>query len=91
MAMGSFYLLIGKAIGNNSSRHDTIKQTTITGRIMNNFVFKTRMAKDGPWELTSNKGEKYIFGLYFGKVKRDNNEGFLIIFGPLYFIFGWKK
>jgi hypothetical protein len=41
MAMGSFYLLIGKAIGNNSSRHDTIKQTTITGNMKKKTKIKT--------------------------------------------------
>ena len=57
---------------------------------MTKFVYNFRIAKDGPWEIIS-KDEKYLFGLYFGKVKRWDASCFLIIFGPIYFVFGWKN
>ena len=56
---------------------------------MNRFVYDFKIAKKSPWELISNKNERYIFGLYIGKVQKGSNSGFLIILGPISFMFRW--
>jgi len=55
------------------------------------FVWNFRMAKNGAWEVISNKNEKFLFGLFFGLVKKAEMTAFLVIFGPIFFIFGWKN
>ena len=61
-------------------------------RVSSKFISMFRISKDRSlWTLTSNREEQYSFWLYIGKVKRENDSGFLIIFGPLYYIFGWNK
>jgi len=57
---------------------------------MRKFIYSFRIAKNGPWEIISNKNEKFLFGWHLGLVKKGGKSGILIIFGPIYFIFGWK-
>ena len=57
---------------------------------MKKFIHHFKIAKSCPWELLSNKGDQYSFWLFLGKVTKNDMTGYLVVIGPIYFIFNWK-
>ena len=58
---------------------------------MKKFISVFKTAKDGVWEMFSSKGEVYQMWFFIGKVMRGNEYGYLICFGPFYYIFRLTK
>jgi len=55
---------------------------------MKRFISKFKLSQSGCWDIPAIKREKYTCWLFIGKVSgRANMTGYLIIIGPIYYIF----